>query len=62
MFLWYERSHHTKLINKGIRINIKLFKGKLGYEAWVICDNEDASTNFVATEILVFDSELFKGV
>jgi len=34
----------------------------IGYEAWLICDKEDASKKFVTTEILVFDLELFIGV
>ena len=34
----------------------------IGYEAWLICDNEDASKRFVAIENLVFDFELFIGV
>ena len=34
----------------------------IGYEAWLICYNEDASKKiFVATGILVFDFELFIG-
>jgi hypothetical protein len=34
----------------------------IGYEAWLICDNEDASKKtFVATRILVFDFGLFVG-
>ena len=34
----------------------------IGYEAWLICDNEDASKKiFEATGILVFDFEFFIG-
>ncbi len=33
----------------------------IGYEAWLICDNEDASKRFVAIENLIFDFELFIG-
>jgi len=29
------------------------------YEAWLICDNEDASKKFVAIENLIFGFELF---
>jgi len=34
----------------------------LGYEAWMICDNEGASKKFVAIEHLVFYFEFFIGV
>jgi hypothetical protein len=34
----------------------------IDYEAWLICDNEDASKKNTATEILAFDFELFIGV
>ncbi len=34
----------------------------IGYEAWLICDNEDASKKFVAAGILVFDFKLFVDV
>jgi len=33
----------------------------IGYEAWLICDNENASKKFVAIENLVFGFELFIG-
>jgi hypothetical protein len=33
----------------------------IGYEAWLICYNEDTSKKFMATENLVFDFELFLG-
>jgi hypothetical protein len=33
----------------------------ISYERWLICHNEDASKKIVATEILVFDFELFIG-
>ncbi len=35
-------------------------QASIGYEAWLICDNEDAS-KIVATGILIFDFELFIG-
>ncbi|NVL91109.1 MAG: hypothetical protein HWN69_09020, partial [Desulfobacterales bacterium] len=35
---------------------------QIGYEAWLICRNVDASKKILmATEILVFDFELFVG-
>ncbi len=33
----------------------------ISYERWLICRNEDASKKNVATEIVVFDFELFIG-
>ena len=38
-----------------------LWSSSIGYEAWLICDKEDASTKFVAIENLVFGFELFIG-